>query len=152
MRIAVSGQQTRTILKCETELAALAHKLNYASLQLWKETAPAAERALQCARAVVQHLAGSLTPAALGCVIINAQYASQALTAMTDGQRRTMLDVREVALAKDIADDCEAEFDNVQAWARWRVKAGLERANTEPLKQDVANDNDVVSPFEETQR
>jgi hypothetical protein len=69
MQIAVSGQQTRSILECETDLAALADKLNYANLQLWKETAPEAQSALTCAKAVVSHLSASFSPAALGCVV-----------------------------------------------------------------------------------
>jgi hypothetical protein len=152
MSIAVSPSQTQATLEYHTELEALGHKLTYANLQLWTATAPAAQRTLLCASAVIGFLKTPMSATSLGGVVINAKYARQALATMTDAQRRIMLDVREVAVAKDIADDCEAEFDNTPAWARWRMKAGLERPATVPMLRGVANDNHVETRFEEPQR
>jgi hypothetical protein len=152
MEIAISERPTQRTLECTAELEALAHQLTYANLQLWTASAGPALRAAVCAKVVVGHLGRLCSQEAVADVAINATSVAAALTAMTDAQRRTMLSLPEVALAKDIADDCAHDFDNRVTWLQWRVKAGLERAKGPTRLRIIVNDNPVQPPSQDTQR
>lgn len=64
-----------------------------------------------------------MSRATLAAVLTNAKASATALTAMTDTQRQVLLALPAVALAHNVATDCQAEFDNHQVWQRWAARA-----------------------------
>ena len=65
---------------------------------------------------------------AIDHIVVCAQTVQARLQCLTNLQVQTMLSMPHVALAYNVAMDCEAEFDNEEAFARWRkAAADIER-------------------------
>jgi hypothetical protein len=144
MRIVVSDHAELREQVLDTVLRLLARKMVAADLELWKASDGSARRALTCAAHVHAHLGTSLGPVSLSNVILNAQSVAQALVAMTDLQRKTMLGVPSVLQAFDIAEDCSAEFDNREQWGKWVARAYPGRGSGGGMVFANDNQRDVV--------
>jgi len=105
-------------------LAPLFDRLVQAETALWKQAREHVWIAETHASIIAITLANR--PAeAVSCVTASAAKVATALRGMTSLQRDAMLADPLIALASNIAFDCEAEFDNEEAFARWRTAAAI---------------------------
>jgi hypothetical protein len=105
------------------ELMPMITRLALAEATLWSEVAPQVRLAQSEASRIITLLGGEATAATIGTICRHADMAATCLSELTSLQFRTVLAQPEIALAHNIAADCEAEFDDEDAFARWKGQA-----------------------------
>ena len=124
-----NSPHTTTPAAIRIELEPLFERLASTEADLWQITAHDVHTAEINASAIAIILANPI-PRAVAHIASRAAKVGSALCSMTSLQRKTMLLQPLVALASNIAFDCEAEFDNAEALQRWtRLAADIQSAH-----------------------
>lgn len=103
-------------------LAPLLDRLVQAETALWQQAREHVWIA-ETHASVIAIILANPSAETVSCVTAGAAQVATALTGMTSLQRDAMLADPLIALASNIAFDCEAEFDDDEALARWSQQA-----------------------------